>query len=172
MKVIVGGVIEKDGKYLLVQEAKKKCYEKWNFPAGHLDFNESLEQGAIREIKEETGCDVKLDGVCYIANRILENDLFVMPSLQETFGVVYVEAMTQGLPVVYTRNEGFDGQFSNGIVGYAVDSHSSDELVYVIKNILEKYNDISERCLKNVEIFDWNDIAKKYEYIYQEVLST
>lgn len=78
MKVIVGGIIEKEGKYLLVQEAKKKCYEKWNFPAGHLDFNESLEQGAIREIKEETGCDVKLDGVCYVANRILEDDLFVM----------------------------------------------------------------------------------------------
>ena len=78
MKVILGGIIEKEGKYLLVQEAKKKCYEKWNFPAGHLDFNESLEQGAIREIKEETGCDVKLDGVCYVANRILEDDLFVM----------------------------------------------------------------------------------------------
>lgn len=78
MKVIVGGIIEKEGKYLLVQEAKKKCYEKWNFPAGHLDFNESLKQGAIREIKEETGCDDKLDGVCYVANRILEDDLFVM----------------------------------------------------------------------------------------------
>ena len=78
MKVIVGGIIEKNGKYLLVQEAKKKCYKKWNFPAGHLDFNESLEQGAIREIKEETGCDVELNGVCYIANRILEDDLFVM----------------------------------------------------------------------------------------------
>ena len=78
MKVIVGGIIEKEGKYLLVQEAKKKCYEKWNFPAGHLDFNESLKQGAIREIKEETGCDAKLDGVCYVANRILEDDLFVM----------------------------------------------------------------------------------------------
>ncbi len=78
MKVIVGGIIEKNGKYLLVQEAQKKCYKKWNFPAGHLDFNESLEQGAIREIKEETGCDVELDGVCYIANKILENDLFVM----------------------------------------------------------------------------------------------
>lgn len=75
MNVIVGGVIEKDGKYILVQEAKKKCYGKWNLPAGHLEFNESLEQGAIREIKEETGCDVKLDGVCYIANRLLEDDL-------------------------------------------------------------------------------------------------
>lgn len=78
MKVIVGGIIEKDGKYLLVQEAQKKCYKKWNFPAGHLDFNESLTEGAIREIKEETGCDVELNGICYIANRIMEDDLFVM----------------------------------------------------------------------------------------------
>ena len=78
MKVIVGGIIEKNGKYLLVQEAKEKAYKKWNFPAGHLDFNENLKQGAIREIKEETGCDVELDGVCYIANKVLEDDLFVM----------------------------------------------------------------------------------------------
>ena len=78
MKVIVGGVIEKDGKYLLVQEAKEKCYKKWNIPAGHLDFNESIKQGAIREVKEETGCDVELNGILYIANKILEDDLFVM----------------------------------------------------------------------------------------------
>lgn len=78
MNVIVGGIIEKNSKYLLVQEAQEKAYKKWNFPAGHLDFNESLKQGAIREIKEETGCDVELDGVCYIANKVLEDDLFVM----------------------------------------------------------------------------------------------
>jgi len=78
MKVIVGAVIEKDGKYLLVQEAQEKCYKKWNIPAGHLDFNESIKQGAIREVKEETGCDVELNGILYIANRILEDDLFVM----------------------------------------------------------------------------------------------
>ena len=78
MKVIVGVIIEKTGKYLLVQEAQEKAYKKWNFLAGHLDFNESLKQGAIREIKEKTGCDVELDGVCYIANKVLEDDLFVM----------------------------------------------------------------------------------------------
>ena len=78
MQIIVGGIIEKDGKYLLVQEAKKKCHKKWSLPAGHLEFNETLEQGAIREIKEETGCDAELNGVCYIANRILEDDLLVM----------------------------------------------------------------------------------------------
>lgn len=78
MKVIVGGVIEKNGKYLLVQEAKEKCYKKWNLPAGHLEFGESIKEGAIREIKEETGCDVELTGILYLGNRILEDDIFVM----------------------------------------------------------------------------------------------
>ena len=77
MKVIVGGIIEKDGKILLVQEKQDECYGKWNIPAGHLDCNESIIEGAKREIKEETGCDVELTGVANIANRVLENDIFV-----------------------------------------------------------------------------------------------
>ena len=36
MKIIVGGIIEKDGKVLMVQEKKKMCYGKWNLPAGHV----------------------------------------------------------------------------------------------------------------------------------------
>ena len=60
-----------------MQEGKEKCYEKWNIPAGHLDCKETIEQGAIREIKEETGCDVKLTGILNIANRVMENDILV-----------------------------------------------------------------------------------------------
>ena len=77
MKIIVGGIIEKEGKILLVQEKQERCYGKWNLPAGHLDPNESIMQGAIREIKEETGCDVELTGIANIANRILKDDIMV-----------------------------------------------------------------------------------------------
>lgn len=77
MPIIVGGVLEKDGKYLLVQEAKEKCYGKWNLPAGHLDPNETIIEAAKREIKEESGLDVELTGVCQIGNRKLEDDVFV-----------------------------------------------------------------------------------------------
>ena len=77
MPIIVGGVLEKDGKYLLVQEAQEKCYGKWNLPAGHLDPNETIFEAAKREIKEESGLDVKLTGVCQIGNRKLESDVFV-----------------------------------------------------------------------------------------------
>lgn len=75
--IIVGGVIEKDGKFLLVQEAQEKCREKWNIPAGHLDPNEPIFDGAKREIFEETGCRVELTGVLEIANRVLENDIWL-----------------------------------------------------------------------------------------------
>lgn len=75
--VIVGGVIEKDGKFLLVQEAKEKCRGKWNIPAGHLDPNETIFDGAKREVFEETGCKVELTGVVQIGNRVLEDDIFV-----------------------------------------------------------------------------------------------
>lgn len=74
MRVIVGGIIEKDGKYLLVQEAKEKCRGKWNFPAGHLENNESLIEGAKREIFEECGCSVEITGILKLGNFVLSDD--------------------------------------------------------------------------------------------------
>lgn len=76
-RIIVGGVIEKDGKFLLVQEAKEKCRGKWNIPAGHLEPNETVFSGAIREVFEETGCKVELTGVLEISNRVLEDDIWI-----------------------------------------------------------------------------------------------
>ena len=77
MPIIVGGVLEKDGKYLLVQEAQEKCRGKWNLPAGHMDPNETIFEAAKREIREECGLGVELSGVCQIGNQKLENDAFV-----------------------------------------------------------------------------------------------
>ncbi len=75
--VIVGGVIEKDGKFLLVQEALETCKGKWNIPAGHLDPNETIFAGAKREIKEETGCNVELTGILQIGNKVLKDNVVV-----------------------------------------------------------------------------------------------
>lgn len=67
-KVVVGVVVEKDGKYLLVQEAKASCRGKWNLPAGHLDPGETIIDGAKREAKEETGSIVEPINVCQIGS--------------------------------------------------------------------------------------------------------
>lgn len=67
-KTIVGVCIKKDGKILMVQEAKKEVYKKWNFPMGHLEEGETIFEGAKREVKEETGYDVELTSLISIQN--------------------------------------------------------------------------------------------------------
>lgn len=76
-KIIVGGVLKKDNKYLLVQEAQEKCRGKWNIPAGHLDPNETIFEGAKREIFEESGFNVELTGIASIVNRKVPDDTFI-----------------------------------------------------------------------------------------------
>lgn len=75
--IVVGGVIEKNGKFLLVQEAKEEFRGKWNIPSGQLDLNENIFEGAKREVFEETGCKVELTGILQIGNKVLENDSFI-----------------------------------------------------------------------------------------------
>lgn len=76
-KVIVGVCVVEDGKILMVQEAQKKAYKLWNFPAGHLDPNEDMFIGAIREAKEETGFDVELTGMLPIINYAMNDDQLI-----------------------------------------------------------------------------------------------
>lgn len=59
-KIVAGVVIKKDNKYLLVQQKNPKSFGLWNFPAGKVDSNETIENAAIREAKEESGFDVEL----------------------------------------------------------------------------------------------------------------
>lgn len=96
-------------------------------------------------------------------------DIFVMPSVHETFGLVYAEAMSQGLPVIYTKGQGFDGIFSDGEVGYAVDPFDSKMIASRIVDILSDYNEISARASEYSERFSWNTIAKKYEELYKQI---
>jgi len=60
-RIVAANLIEKDGKVLLIQETKKSCFGLWNFPAGKLDPDESPEEAAIREGKEESGFDLKIE---------------------------------------------------------------------------------------------------------------
>lgn len=53
-------LIEKDGKFLLGQEATKIIYGLWNWQQGKVEEGEDLEVAAKREAKEETGFAVEL----------------------------------------------------------------------------------------------------------------
>ncbi len=57
MKKLSGCAIMKGNKLLLLKKFKNKYYE---FPGGKVDERESVEEAAIREVKEEIGCDVNI----------------------------------------------------------------------------------------------------------------
>lgn len=97
-------------------------------------------------------------------------DIFVMPSKTETFGLVYAEAMTQGLPVIYSKGQGFDGQFKDGEVGFSVDSSNPKEIAEKILLVCSNYYDMSIKCLDCVDHFSWEKIIKEYQSIYSELL--
>lgn len=98
-------------------------------------------------------------------------DIFVMPSITESFGLVYAEAMTQGLPVIYTQGQGFDGQFLDGEVGFSVSSSSPEDIVCAVKSILKDYEKMSQRCLLACSKFSWKQIAGSYIDIYMHIIS-
>ena len=54
---VVGAIIEKEGKILLVKEAGTHDKGKWNQPAGWIDVGEDPIEMVKRELKEETGLD-------------------------------------------------------------------------------------------------------------------
>jgi 8-oxo-dGTP diphosphatase len=58
-KVGVGVIVIKDGKILLGKRKNAHGEGSWCFPGGHLEFNEGIEDCAIREVKEETGISIK-----------------------------------------------------------------------------------------------------------------
>lgn len=99
------------------------------------------------------------------------SDIFIMPSKRETFGLVYPEAMSQGLPVIYSRGQGFDGQFEEGRVGYSVRSDYAGDIVNGIKEILADYKEISRNCAKETSRYNWQKISEEYIKIYREINS-
>ena len=68
MKLVAGVVVKKDKKFLLVQEKLPKAYGLWNFPAGHVDSGEKLQETAKREAREETGLDLEVGKEVFVFN--------------------------------------------------------------------------------------------------------
>lgn len=96
-------------------------------------------------------------------------DIFAMVSHSETFGLVYIEALSQGLPVLYTKGQGIDGVF-NKRVGEAVNSQNIDSIISGLERLLTHYNDYEPLSREEVASFSWIEIANRYKEIICNIL--
>ena len=59
-KIAAVVLISTDDKLVLVRRATEPAIGRWSFPSGYVDRGEAVEDAAIREVKEETGLEVRL----------------------------------------------------------------------------------------------------------------
>ena len=107
-----------------------------------------------------------------LPNFLNEGDAFVLPSRYETFGVVYIEALACGLPIIATKCGGPE-DFYKEELGYMIDTGDEETLSKAMIKMIEnknKYDSIAmSKCVKNR--FSKEVIVKKIEEIYEVILN-
>ena len=95
-------------------------------------------------------------------------DLFVLPSKKEGFGIVFIEALACGLPVVCGNQDGSIDAICNGELGVAINPDDIDELEEAITNSLnisltkDKRKFLQDQCLLH---FNETDYMNKLEQL-------
>jgi len=88
------------------------------------------------------------------------SDLFVLPSISESFGVVQIEAMACGKPVVATRNGGSEEIVTSSNFGFLVEPANPDDLAEKIRLALIREWDY-EAIVRHVKTYAWENIRKE-----------
>ncbi len=123
--------------------------------SGQYDVNEEIR---LKKMIARYGIedDVILTG--FIAEKDIPDyfllaDVFVLPSKKEGFGIVFIEALACGLPVICGNADGSIDAIRNGELGKAIDTDNLDELETAISNVLEtslspqKRDSLQKKCL-------------------------
>lgn len=74
---------------------------------------------------------------------------FVMPSLRESFGMVFIEALFSGLPILYPRDRAIDGYLDGKAFALRVDPHDPDEIAEAMSRLI-----IDEQIMKQ-SLAEW-----------------
>jgi ADP-ribose pyrophosphatase YjhB (NUDIX family) len=70
----VGAIVIDKGAILLVKRDREPAKGQWSLPGGRVERGESLREAVVREVREETGIDVDVEGLIGIAERIVRDD--------------------------------------------------------------------------------------------------
>jgi 8-oxo-dGTP diphosphatase len=70
----VGGVIVSEGRTLLIRRGHPPLEGQWSIPGGTLELGETLQEGASRELLEETGIEVRVGELIEVFDRVYHDE--------------------------------------------------------------------------------------------------
>lgn len=100
-----------------------------------------------------------------VFNVMRNSDIFILPSIKETFGMVYLEAMASGCITICSKYDGIDGIIENGKNGFIIkpDESSVREIIQKIKGMdTEGLNKIRENSLQTIRQFTEDACCESY----------
>ncbi len=100
--------------------------------------------------------------------------VFVLPSIDEGFGQVVMEAMSAGLPVIVTENVGSADGVENGKDGFVVPIRSSDAIAEKIKFFYdnpEKLREMSKAAVEKSKLYSPEEFTKRMIAFYSSILA-
>jgi L-malate glycosyltransferase len=103
------------------------------------------------------------------------SDLFLLPSEQESFGLVALEAMVHGVPVVCSNVGGLPEVVDDGISGFLCplgDVNTMAEKAIHILEDPERHKQFKFQAFESSKKFDIQKVISNYELLYQEAKKT
>ena len=101
------------------------------------------------------------------------SDVFVLPSLSESFGIVNLEAMASGLPIVATNVRGLPEIIKNGENGFLVEPKNPEQIADKVSLLLED-DELRERMSRKnrekAKRYSWEAVIEKLESVYESCL--
>ncbi|MEU9173146.1 glycosyltransferase family 4 protein [Streptomyces sp. NPDC048420] len=103
------------------------------------------------------------------------SDIFVAPTLEESFGMTVLEAMARGLPIVAGRSSGaVPWLLGFGSAGELVDVRRPDEIAAAVVRMArdpERRTLLATEALRRARHFTWTSLMRSYEAQYRRVAS-
>jgi glycosyltransferase involved in cell wall biosynthesis len=134
---------------------------------GEREVDALLETGAYPFVKRLA----RVEERDKLAEIYRTHDVFVMPSFRETFGVVYIEALSQGLPIVHTRGQGIDGYFERGTVAEPADPSDVLSVRRAVSRVSTRLDAVRAACVQAARAFGWPSIARTYSDLYRDAIA-
>lgn len=109
-----------------------------------------------------------------VMQAITDYDIFSLPSYNEGFGIVYVEAMSQGVPVIGVKGQGIEDVIKDGYNGFLAEPQNVNSLIGILDILIgdnEKRKMIGLNGRNTViRDFTWDANAKKVKKLYEDLV--